>query len=127
MIRIWTVERLKLVVKLRDVDGLAWSMIGERFGVKGPICCARYHAYKAELRIAERRKALGLVDPQPKNPARVERPSILPTINPEKRPRYFHSDDMDVLGRVERQGLTAGFLGDPPPGRSALDKRGRSA
>lgn len=40
-----------------------------------------------------------------------------------KRPRYFHDADADLRGRIARQGLTAGFLGDPPPGRSALDQR----
>ncbi len=43
--------------------------------------------------------------------------------NPVQRPRYFHDADQFVLGRIARQGLTAGFCGDPPPGRSALDQR----
>jgi len=42
---------------------------------------------------------------------------------PVKRPRYFHDADLHIVSRIERQGLTAGFLGDPPPGRSALDQR----
>jgi hypothetical protein len=29
----------------------------------------------------------------------------------------------DLLRRIKAQGLTAGFFGDPPPGRSALDKK----
>jgi len=42
---------------------------------------------------------------------------------PVKRPRYFSEIDADIIGRIARQGITAGFLGDPPPGRSALDQR----
>jgi hypothetical protein len=29
----------------------------------------------------------------------------------------------EILRRIKAQGLTAGFFGDPPPGRSALDKK----
>lgn len=44
---------------------------------------------------------------------------------PVKRPRYFHDADRFVTSRITSQGLTAGIFGDPPEGRSALDKRGR--
>lgn len=60
-----------------------------------------------------------------------EAPAIAPTraeaarlaAEPGKRPRYFHEADLDIISRIERQGLTAGFLGDPPAGRSALDRK----
>ena len=127
--RIWTDKRLELIARLRDVDGMRWDDIGERFGVSASLACTRYHTYKSRLLVAEKRRQLAESGrlPPPLKPAVVERPSILPTINPEKRPRYFHNVDMDVIARIERQGLTAGFLGDPPPGRSALDKRGRGS
>lgn len=39
------------------------------------------------------------------------------------RPRYFAGDNVLLLARVAAQGVTAGLLGDPPAGRSALDKK----
>lgn len=33
----------------------------------------------------------------------------------------------EILRRIKAQGLTAGFFGDPPPGRSALDKKKKAS
>ncbi len=70
---------------------------------------------------------MGLGDPEPQPRGRKRKPpQPLPLVavpRPEKRPRYFSDADNDIRARIARQGLTAGFLGDPPPGRSALDQR----
>lgn len=42
---------------------------------------------------------------------------------PVHRPRYVHDADLDLRARIAAQGLTAGWFGDPRPGRSALDQR----
>lgn len=124
---IWTDERMERVVELREKHGMTWDAIGARFGVAGSLACTRYHSYKSRLRIAEKRKEMGLVGPpsQPsKRKPKVPQPLPLVAVpHPEKRPRYFSDVESDIRARIARQGLTAGFCGDPPPGRSALDQR----
>lgn len=45
-----------------------------------------------------------------------------PPPSPSAR-RYLGSLADDILHRIQSQGLTAGLFGDPPKGRSALDKK----
>lgn len=123
---IWTDERMRSVVELREKHKMTWDAIGARFGVAGSLACTRYHSYKAKLRIAEKRREMGLGDPPPPRVRKRKPLQPLPLIaipRPEKRPRYFSDADNDIRARIARQGLTAGFLGDPPPGRSALDQK----
>lgn len=67
--------------------------------------------------------------PKASRRARSEPPKAAPAVKAKSepgrvhRPRYIHEADMDIIARIDRQGLTAGFLGDPPPGRSALDQK----
>lgn len=123
---IWTDERMRRVVELREKHEMTWDAIGARFGVAGSLACTRYHSYKSSLRIAEKRKEMGLGDPAPQPRVRKRKPQPLPLIviaRPEKRPRYFSDADNDIRARIAEQGLTAGWFGDPKPGRSALDQR----
>ena len=132
---IWTDERMRRVVELREKHRMTWDAIGARFGVAGSLACTRYHTFKSRLRIAEKRKELGLHDDPPPRARQAPKTTLrrtwpdgtyieVPvTVEPVKRPRYFSDADADIRARIAAQGLTAGFLGDPPPGRSALDQR----
>lgn len=113
--RTWTDEKLKRLVLLRDGKRMKWKAIGAAFGVDGALCCTKYHLYKANLRIAERRKQLSAAPPPP---------IVFTPADPDKR--YFQDADADLRLRIARQGLTAGVFGDPPAGRSALDQRERA-
>ena len=57
----------------------------------------------------------------PSTPVCARRPTS--ETSRSQAPRYFCDSDAFVRERIERQGLTAGVFGDPPPGRSALDAR----
>ncbi|BAL77051.1 hypothetical protein [Bradyrhizobium cosmicum] len=47
-----------------------------------------------------------------------------PVVERRRMPSLDHLRERAELQlRIDRQGLTAGFFGDPPPGRSALDQR----
>lgn len=120
--RTWTDEQIALMIKLRDVEGLPWNEIGERFGFTAAKCCIKYHNVKSADRIAARRKEMRVAaGPPAAIPARGAELRFLN--EPVARPRYFSDADQFIRARIERQGLTAGFLGDPPPGRSALDEK----
>jgi hypothetical protein len=109
----WVGERLARLLELGDGHkrtrkraGGTWVDIGAEFGITGPGAFKAYqkHARKREL-------GLGTRDHLPIAPA------------PDDRDRRGCYTPSDILARIERQGLTAGFLGDPPPGRSALDRK----
>jgi len=117
----WPDEMIARIVELRDVHRLKWSKIGELIGKPKTHCCTAYHKYKSKLRIAAKRRELGAVAQ-----TAAPEPALCLVAAPETRPRYFHDADADIRARIARQGITAGFLGDPPPGRSALDQRGAS-
>lgn len=128
---------------MRDDLGLSWGEIAKEFDDRDTNVCTRYKYYKEKRRIeairagepipprqrrpwgpkpdapkpVKARKPKAVAAPVPPLPKPVKPPEII------HRPRYFHEADADIAARIRRQGLTAGFLGDPPPGRSALDQR----
>lgn len=98
----------------RDIDEMKWREIGEELGRNGATCYWAYRYYGQKIR-AE------LLRPQTP-PRRRVRSAASDAHAPAQRPRYFHHPDNDLRARIASQGITAGFLGDPPPGRSALDQ-----
>lgn len=133
----WGDDKIARLFHMRDELQMSWHEIGARFGVSGPCACTRYNYHSAKRRIAEQRARVlaeaadvarrpPIVVPRPVAPPQAPAVAAPPPAPPDavKRPRYFHDGDMEIRSRIASQGLTAGFLGDPPPGRSALDQRG---
>lgn len=138
----WTRVQVNHLISLRDVERMAWQDIAEAVGDTVQACCHRYGYHKARRRAEAVRKGEVLPDEPPPfraTPHASEPVPALPKPEPVKkkiavkkdpriaqpvqRPRYYHEADSDILSRIDRQGLTAGFLGDPPKGRSALDQK----
>jgi len=138
--RIWTTADIDRMIDMRDVQRMKWIDIGKAFGRSESNCAARYCYYHAQRRVQAVRRG----ETPPERPAPFTSPRIdarakapprkrkavaalapKPVRAPEfiHRPRYFHEADADIAARIRRQGLTAGFLGDPPAGRSALDQK----
>lgn len=113
--RKWSRADIDRLFHMKDVLKLKWRPIGEAFGVSAAMACTRYQYYK---------NGGDSAGPPAVRPAKLDSPPK-PARAAEiiHRPRYFHEADADIAARIRRQGLTAGFLGDPPPGRSALDRR----
>jgi len=60
--------------------------------------------------------------------AAVRKAATPPAVERRRMPSLDHLRERAELHlRISGQGLTAGFFGDPPPGRSALDERVRAA
>lgn len=147
--RFFTMYDILRVIEMRDQQGMKWIDIAAAVGRTGTnpkagcaTCYSAYKYWKEKLAQPPKTRAAG-IEPTKWETRRAEQPpevsadagtiaappivADLPT-EPVKRPRYFHDADNDMRARIARQGLTAGFLGDPPPGRSALDQKeaGRS-
>lgn len=133
----WLASEIARMIEMRDMQHMKWIDIARAFGRCGPFrdgpasCCATYTYWKAKFAREAKMRAAGINPPPRRIPANYDPPIEAPAsvarslAAPVKRPRYFHSDDMDIMGRIERQGLSAGMFGDPIPGRSALDRRGQ--
>lgn len=144
--RIWSPAKIDRLFEMRDVEDMTWAQIAEEFHYTGANCCTRYKYYKTKRHIeairrgdvapdsqpvvsrrsrwTQPRKPVPAVVVKPVKPVKPQKLKQAPASEPViHRPRYFHEADADIVARIERQGLTAGFLGDPPPGRSALDQR----
>lgn len=120
--RTWTDAMLARLFEMRDVQKMTWEEIGAAFDISAPGAYQRHNYHSTKRRIAEQRTRI-LAERAEVAPIAAP-PSVAACLaEPVKRPRYFHDADADLRGRIARQGLTAGFLGDPPPGRSALDQR----
>jgi hypothetical protein len=127
------------LIEMRDVLKMRWRAIGVEFGDTASNCCWRYKYYTDKRRLEGLREG----EPLPPRRTRTWSPPTTPnkpcTVMPppkakpvviakvavpnEHRPRYFHEADADIAARIDRQGITAGLLGDPPAGRSALDQK----
>lgn len=129
----WTKEEIDQLIHLREVKRLKWREISKIMGHPPANLTWAFYYYGGERpppavkkpRPAPKPKASRLKASKPVDrivgaPTRAEAARLAA---PVVRPRYFHEADMDIIARIDRQGLTAGFLGDPPAGRSALDRR----
>lgn len=93
---LWTTERTRLLVHLRDEQKLSWARIGMAIGLTADRARVKYNEVK------------GLAFEDKKRGARP-------------------SDDIRITQAVRPQAITLAqaILGDPPPGRSALDRKRR--
>ncbi|ODM77777.1 SANT/Myb-like DNA-binding domain-containing protein [Bradyrhizobium elkanii] len=141
--KVWTdLEDAKLL-HARDVLRVPWDEIEQHMPGRSRGGCARryYTDLQADNQAARRNwKAKGrrsVKPPKPVVPAIVRTlvevlaPSIAPAppkpvIVQEKQGTASLGglrDYAELLARIAERGLTGGVLGDPPPGRSALDER----
>lgn len=118
----WTDEMIERLFHMRDELKMKFDDIGAVFGMRGSGCCSKYNKVASWRRVEFlRNRSLALRTDM------VESgwTPCDPPVPGAPRPRYFHDADADIRARIARQGITAGVFGDPPPGRSALDQRGR--
>ncbi|EJN15708.1 hypothetical protein PMI42_00726 [Bradyrhizobium sp. YR681] len=134
------------LLRLRDVARLDWPAIAAKLpGRSAAACEQRYYGKLKGARdrarrprvpkpsqpvVSWRKRGAAIVDAaaEPVAAVPVVVPSTPPLILPKRMPSLDHLRERAELQlRIDRQGLTAGFFGDPPPGRSALDARARAA
>lgn len=138
----WDAAEEDHLLFLRDRERLGFPAIAKRLGRTSGGCQVRYYgrlygrngakhygvfhpsARKAELVVAE--------PAPPPAVARSPAPAPMPMARPSARDQ--RSVNLDALrewnelrARIAERGLTGGVLGDPAPGRSALDERIRAA
>lgn len=115
----WTMQDRAELLRRQIEDGAKIADLAKQHG-------ATYEAIRTQLSIY--RKYLRDTG---QNPALVRTSRRGPALHVHKEPARIHVDESRCVGasininiRMREQGLTAGFFGDPPPGRSALDTRG---
>lgn len=143
--RSWTEIEVNRLIALRDDERLIWSVIarklGRSAGADGGVgqCCAAYRFHTARRTRRAAMIAAGLTpsarrvprdnyqkakrDTTPTTVAIEPVPVEVASPSAPARRRYFSDNETSVMARIAAQGLTAGYFGDPPPGRSALDQR----
>lgn len=110
-----------------------WRKISAATGHTESSCVQRWHSEVAKARgrevtaEAERRAALirQMKPPEPKHvplKPRVENPAYGQTTS-----TAMLVMDAELRSRISELGITGGLLGDPAPGRSALDKKRMAA
>lgn len=119
-----------------------WRDIAAVVGHSAVACCTRMSELRKHRRNAEekaRLQAMGIDTKPPvarKKPAKRLPPPV--TVIPAKRvldytPHTIATSthmlvaDCELRARIGLQGITAGLLGDPIPGRSALDQKRQQA
>jgi hypothetical protein len=136
----WNVAEEDHLLFLRDREKLVFRVIAERLGRSEKACVARYYS-RLFARNGARHFAVGHANAHKGRPAAAPAPAVsspaaapqkrpAPAVAPERRPNLAALRDWtDLCARIAECGLTGGVLGDPPPGRSALDERlhGRQA
>lgn len=130
----WRPDELEILVKLRRA-GNGWDAISAQLaGRTASACMASYQNAKGRAARAAAREALRERIVQAKANARAWTPPQRPAAAVMATPapgrlsvgRMSTSAlriDAELRGRIEILGITGGLLGDPPPGRSALDAR----
>ena len=112
----WTDRELARLFRLRD-EGLGWPAIAEAIPGRTVAACQQAHKTRSDVKKEGVAKAPAV------------RAACLPVPDPPRppSPRVLSTSallvDAEIRARIETRGLTAGLLGDPPAGRSALDRR----
>lgn len=108
----WSVEH-NLYLIAETERSVPFETIGQAINRTRWACKVQYHALKSG-------RARGVAAKTPPAAAPAGRPTQPPTA------RLMHTSalvtDAELRSRIQSQGITAGLLGDPPPGRSALDQ-----
>lgn len=139
----WTSDEVFQLMMLR-LAGWSWDDIGLELNRK-PVACAWRHNYESLKRGAERERAFTRLAEKSRafeaeRSAKLAALAARNTVKPSS-PRSPASPSVTRSGRafvglamrdgvdirdITQRGVTAVLLGDPPPGRSALDERRRS-
>ncbi|WP_039799889.1 SANT/Myb-like DNA-binding domain-containing protein [Bradyrhizobium sp. WSM4349] len=136
----WSAAEDAALLRLRDIERRDWLSIAARLpGRSAASCEQRYYGKLKSSRDCTRRPR----GPIPSRPAVSWRKrggaiAVAPVVDAPappapvsvrtRMPFLDHLRDRAELHlRIDRQGLTAAFFGDPPPGRSALDQRASAA
>lgn len=135
------------LLRLRDVDLLGFAEIAAALPGRTPAACEmRYYGKLKGSRDRRPRptgpapvgKAVGYWRKPPAavpaasndNSGRASEPAPAPPAPVVERKRMPFLDHLreraELQLRIDRQGLTAAFFGDPPSGRSALDQRAKA-
>jgi len=112
----WTDKDTRRLVYMREVERRPWAKIAACFPERSHQSCeVRYWYIHHRMLDAGERFA----------PDRTAKPQQAAARSPTKSPTSYHAliTDRELRSRIETQGITAGLLGDPLPGRSALDKK----
>ena len=137
----WTSAEYDALLRLRDAEGLCWADVGA--GLPGRTDAAIKLRYYSRLRdrnavpkqtrrsgrprrrlVEQLAPSLSLGRVEVPTPAPLPSPIALPaSLRPRRMSTAILIADADLRARIAVQGLTAGLLGDPMPGRSALDQR----
>nr|WP_246718530.1 hypothetical protein [Bradyrhizobium elkanii] len=122
------------MIRQRSVLMLPWEAV-RLPGRSNKACINEFYKARLSQRIARamHQKRRG----RPPGPAVRPEPEPIETCSSSEqvlRPRARRQQDLGVLrdwadlrGRIAERGLTGGWFGDPPPGRSALDQRASEA
>jgi hypothetical protein len=125
-------EKLADLLYLRDIEEMTWSAIALRIGLPRSTCENHYNKHRSSHPLPMKRMD---PPPQPEVPAAPKRKyykaslgAVISQAPPSARqprtvPMSVLVADQDLRDRIRERGLTGGLLGDPAPGRSALDQR----
>jgi hypothetical protein len=109
----WSVEH-NLYLIAETERGVPFETIGQAINRTRWACKVQYSALKSG-------RARGVAAKTPPASAPAGQPTQPPTA------RLMHTSalvtDAELRSRIQSQGITAGLLGDPPAGRSALDQK----
>jgi hypothetical protein len=128
----WTERELARLVGLREKHCMTWSAIAELFpGRTIGACTIAYHMIGVRRsRDAARAAALALAPAPLKIRTAIAHRVLAPAparAMPPASPHVVATSrlvaDAELRDRIAGRGLTAGFFGDPAPGRSALDRK----
>lgn len=129
----WTAAEIDLLFSM--VEGFRkagirprWREIAAATGHHENSCTVKYHAVRGRAADLEVRRKIDEAAARPKiKPPPVHSVPIRPRVeNPEfgrSTSIYRLCVEAELRDRIAIQGVTAGLLGDPLPGRSALDRR----
>lgn len=126
----WSPLEKSLLLLLRDKRRMKWADVSKLIPGRSPAACTvAYFAIKHKVRLEKERAEARNKEPRPSravSPAPVAaRPQQAPPSKPSPRATstFILREDAELRARIETLGITAGLLGDPAPGRSALDAK----
>lgn len=128
----WTEEQIEILMRKASWYTnrgmrVRWRKIAALTGHHENSCSLKYHLLRKNAEAIEERAR---IDAENARLAKQIRTQVKPVPLPVRVIDAEHSRggsfrlqvDAELRARIGEQGVTAGLLGDPPPGRSALDK-----
>jgi hypothetical protein len=126
----WLAAEVARLILLRELHGLSWSEISEQIPGRSANSCSiayyKRHTHRRqreakhlvagiEQMIGMQRLAAASPPLAPRSPGPPPSPTVVATARLVL--------DAELRNRIAERGITGGLLGDPPPGRSALDEK----